>query len=147
MYFTADETSTDWFFYEILMWATMPILGLGLSFLLYNLVKKHIYNYTEATKRVVKLLPYQITFSFTLMWYVALVKNFLKSKEFRKLHNNFHYFALFLSLLIAFPIVVLPLSRFYLLRRARNVEWISSGRQKQTKQLMKSMRDMSKTDS
>ena len=39
----------------------------------------------------------------------------------------------FVGLLIIFPAIMLPLSRFYLLRRARNLEWQSNGRQQAEK--------------
>lgn len=106
----------------------MPLLGLLLSYLLYKLIKKHIYEHAEAAKRVVKFIPYQVTFSFTLMWYVALMKNYFKSSDFRHSHHDVHYFAILISLMVLFPIVALPLTRFYLLRRARNVEWVTQGK-------------------
>lgn len=73
------------------------------------------------------LIPFIITFSFSTMFYVALTKNFIKAENYRK-NYKVRMVLSFVSLLIIFPAIMLPLSRFYLLRRARNLEWVSNGR-------------------
>ena len=78
------------------------------------------------------LLPFIITFSFTTMFYVALTKNFIKAVNYRQ-NKKLKMDVSFVSLLIIFPAIMLPLSRFYLLRRARNLEWQSNGRQQAEK--------------
>lgn len=35
MYFTGDETNVEWFLDETILWATMPLLGLALTYFMY----------------------------------------------------------------------------------------------------------------
>ena len=133
IYFTSSETETSWFFEEILMWVSMPVLAMLLSFAVYKAIKKHIYLHEDAQQRIVRCMPFQITFTFTVMFYVALIKNFLKSKTYRQSHDN-HFGAIFVCMMVSFPAVVLPISRYYMLRRARNLDWVSYGRLKMEKQ-------------
>jgi len=134
IYFTSSETETSWFFEEILMWVSMPVLAMALSYGVYKAIKKHIYACQDAQQRIVRCMPFQITFTFTTMFYVALTKNFLKSKTYRKNHSN-NFGLIFFCLMFSFPVIVLPLSRYYLLRRARNLDWISHGRMQKQKQI------------
>jgi hypothetical protein len=54
----------------------MPITGMLLSYGLYKLVRKHIFEHPQARRRVVILIPYYISFSFSLMAIVAFTKSF-----------------------------------------------------------------------
>lgn len=57
IYFTKSETETSWFFDEIIMWVSMPILAMVLSFFVFQLIKKHIYGHRDACRIIVKLMP------------------------------------------------------------------------------------------
>jgi len=134
IYFTKSETETSWFFDEIIMWVSLPILAMVLSFFVFYLIKKHIYKSKDACRIIVRLMPLQITATFTVMFYCAIEKNFLKTKTFRE-HSDINFFCIVVIMFIIFPICVLPMTRLYLLRRARNLEWISSGRQQKVRRL------------
>ena len=131
MYFTGDETNVIWFRNEAIIWCLMPLLGLSLSYGMSKLIKKHIYQSEDATQRVVKIIPYQITLSFTLMWWVAVYKNYLKAtnSNFAERHQA-SYEKILLILMFSFPTALLPLVRFYLLRRARNLDWVGVKKRK-----------------
>lgn len=116
------------------MWVSMPVLGMALSYGVYKAVKKHIYACQDAQQRILRCMPYQITFSFTIMFYVALTKNFIKYETLSNI--PFNASPLFFCLMFSFPMIALPLSRYYLLRRARNHDWISHGRIQKQKQIL-----------
>lgn len=87
------------------------------------MVKKHIYSAEDATQRTVKFIPFYMTFAFSLMWTMALLKNYLKaSKKYADRSDEF--LKLLLILIFSFPVVTLVFVRFYLLRRARNLDWV-----------------------
>lgn len=105
-----------------------------LSFFVFYLIKKHIYQSKDACRIIVRLMPLQITATFTVMFYCAIAKNFIKTKSFRHA-SSINFFEIVVIMFIIFPICVLPITRLYLLRRARNMEWISSGRQQKVLRL------------
>lgn len=56
------------------MWIAMPITGLGLSYGMHNLVRKHIFEHAKARRRIVVLIPYYICFAFTVMFFMVITK-------------------------------------------------------------------------
>lgn len=76
-----SEANTTWFFEEILMWACGPIIAMTLSFFVWKGIQKHIYAHEDAQKRIVKIMPLQITFTFTVMFGCIMLKNYLKYKK------------------------------------------------------------------
>lgn len=45
IYLPSDDQDVKWFGFEILMWVAMPIVGLGLAYVMHNLVHKHIFKH------------------------------------------------------------------------------------------------------
>ena len=115
------------------MWLSTPIIGMMLTYIAYHFLQKHVLQHADVKRRIVKLIPYQITFTFSVMFFAALTKNFVKAKDLRERDNmEYLYFGICIFL---FPILMLPTARYYLLRRARNLEWISHGKQLAAKKI------------
>ena len=123
IYFTKQETNRIWFLKELLMWIFMPIVGMILTYFAHKWVNKAIFNHPEARKRIIVLIPYQICFSFTVMFFVALTKNyyfFAESREGAPL-IGWYFGAIF-----AFPLSFLIIARYYMLRRGRALNQYSA---------------------
>ena len=141
IFFSAVEANLGWFIQEICLWVSCPIAGMLVSYLMHKLMKKHIFESKNARKRVLIMTPYQMTISFYLMFGFALTKSYLYST---RLEHSRAYTIVYSIFMFAFPFVMLPISRFFLLRKARNLEWVRVKRyQKQKdktrKMLMKSI--------
>ena len=141
IFFSAVEANLGWFIQEIALWVSCPIAGMLVSYSMHKLMKKHIFDSKNARKRVLIMTPYQMTISFYLMFGFALTKSYLYSN---KLEQSRAYTIIYSIFMLAFPFLMLPISRFFLLRKARNLEWVRVKRyQKQKdktrKMLMKSI--------
>jgi len=76
IYFTKSESNRIWFLKELLMWIFMPIVGMIMTYYAHGWVNSNIFNHREARKKIIVLIPYQICFSFSVMFFVVLTKNY-----------------------------------------------------------------------
>ena len=107
------------------MWIFVPIGGMTLAYLFHNLVQKHIFNHPEARRRVIILMPYQMTLTTYLMLAVAVLKNYrFETGPSSQISQKLFSPASIIPLLIAFPLTMLPIFRLYLLRKARGLNQI-----------------------
>ena len=119
IFYTENESNHIWFLEEFFAWFITPYLGMGMTLGCYTLVKKHIFEHPNARKRVVKLIPWYITLTSMLMFYIPMFKNYTHFDKWR--HRTEWSLTVFITLLVVFPFVVLPISRWILLRRARSL--------------------------
>jgi phosphate/sulfate permease len=119
IFYTETESNHVWFLEEFTAWFITPYLGMAMTLGCYLLVKKHIFEHPNARKRVVKLIPWYITITTTLMFYIPMFKNYFQFEAWR-LKTDWS-FPVLSCLLIVFPLLVLPISRWILLRRARSL--------------------------
>lgn len=68
---------TQWLIIEMLIWILTPIISMGLTYAMYLVLQKQIYERKDARKRVIKFIPYQVSLSFTLMFSVLIIKQFI----------------------------------------------------------------------
>jgi phosphate/sulfate permease len=121
IYYTVHETNYIWFAEEFAMWVITPFISTGFTWLMYILVKKHIFNHKDARKRVVALLPWYITFCLYFMFACALSKNYRYNFDAgQKIYGASWTIPLIISLVL-FPLICLPMTRCYLLTRARTM--------------------------
>jgi len=118
IYFTKQETNRIWFLWELLIWIIMPILGMIMTYFAHKWVNSSIFNHPRARKRIIALIPYQICFSFSVMFFVALSKNFY---FIGKNHPGHSLTVWYFVLIIIFPLLFLLLARLYMLRRGRSL--------------------------
>ena len=118
IYFTKSESNRIWFLKELLMWIFMPIVGMVLTYFAHGWINRTVFNHPEARKRIIILIPYQICFSFSIMFFVALTKNYFYYASSR---DGAPLIGLYFSAIILFPLVVLLVARFYMLRRGRSL--------------------------
>jgi len=69
-----------------------------------------------------------------------MVKNYLKYLSKMDEKSNPKATTGLIVCLVLFPIIVLPFVRLFLLRRARNLEWVSHGQMQKVKEARKQMR-------
>jgi phosphate/sulfate permease len=120
IYYTSSETHITWFVIEITLWLVTPFIATGLTWACYRMIQKHIFKHPNARKRVVILIPWYITFCLYFMFTISLTKNY---------HGNLgntdekgsNWTTELIIALIVFPMLVMPLSRYYLLMRARSM--------------------------
>lgn len=122
IYLPQEEQDTKWFGLEILFWVCMPMLGLALAYMGHFLVRKYIYEYEKARRRVVVLIPYYITFCSFIMFFMTITKNY---NQYNRNHDGSMNLAGLLVPLLLFPFFALILSRYYMLRRGRQLNKIS----------------------
>ena len=82
------------------------------------------------------MTPYQMTISFYLMFGFALTKSYIYSTN---LEQSQAYTIIYSIFMLAFPFVMLPISRFFLLRKARNLEWVRVKRYQKQKDKTRKM--------
>ena len=116
IYYTDSEANHRWFAIEVLLWILTPFLSTGLTWICYKLVQKHIFNHPNARKRVVIATPWYITFCLTFMFTIGVTKNYTANLNSDKRGSDWTI-TLVVSMIV-FPMIVMPLSRYYLLRRA-----------------------------
>ena len=101
----------------------MPIVGITLAYFMHNAVKKHIFEHTQARRRIMILIPWYICFAFTVMFFMSFTQNFIqwnKNRPGRELSWGWYIFSVML-----FPILSLVSARLFMLRRGRNLNKIS----------------------
>jgi len=113
------------------MWVAMPLLGLFTSYLSHIVVRKYIFENKNARRRIIVLTPYYITFCAFVMFFMFLTKNYTEFNKNHKAgilpadevqHINIGWY---LAPCILFPFVTLIISRYFMLRRGRNLNKIS----------------------
>ena len=104
------------------MWIIMPILGMMLTYFAHRWINSAIFNHPEARKRIIVLIPYQICFSFSIMFFVALTKNYY---FFATSRDGAPLIGWYFSAVIFFPLLFLITARFYMLRRGRSLNQYS----------------------
>ena len=100
------------------MWIIMPIIGMALSYFTHGWVKRTFFDHSEARKRIIIFIPYQISFSFSIMFFVAVTKNYY---FYAKSRDGAPYLILYFVSVLIFPLVALISARYYMLRRGRSL--------------------------
>jgi len=130
IYLPSEDQNASWFAVEVLMWVAMPVLGLLMSYFSHILVRKYIFEHSNARRRIIVLTPYYITFCAFIMFFMTLTKNYMEFNEnhaskvnpAQQYHINICWY---LIPSIMFPFVTLICSRYYMLRRGRSLNKIS----------------------
>jgi hypothetical protein len=105
------------------MWIFMPIVGMILTYFAHRWVNSAIFNHSEARKRIIVLIPYQICFSFSVMFFVALTKNYYFYAASRE---GAPLIGWYFGVIFAFPLSFLVIARYYMLRRGRSLNQYST---------------------
>lgn len=124
IYLPSENEDAAWFGFEILMWIAMPIAGLGLSYGMHFLVRKYIFEHSQARRRIMILIPYYICFASTVMFFFSTTKNYLRYNKNQVKEDKISW-GWYLLAMVLFPLMSLVLSRFYMLRRGRAMNKIS----------------------
>ena len=130
--FLADAVndSYSWFLFEIMMWLLMPILALGLAWVLHTLIQKKIFKDNRGRHRMIILTPYFISMSFWMMLFFCTTQNFSPKDSATEFNSYMVYF----TVLILAPLILLPAARLYMLRRARNMHHLNERTVRPTKE-------------
>jgi phosphate/sulfate permease len=64
-----------WLLKEQLIWILTPIVSVGITIGLYKVIQNQIFKQKDARKRVIKFIPYQVSFTVTLMITVLIIKS------------------------------------------------------------------------
>lgn len=104
------------------MWIAMPLLGLLLTYAAHFGVRRWIFEHENARRRIITGIPYYITFCGTVMFFCSLTQNFYQYDSRHDAGLNWWWY---FGPMLSFPILVLVLSRFYMLRRGRELNKIS----------------------
>ena len=111
-----------WFLKELIIWIVMPIFGMVLTYFAHGWLNSVIFNHPEARKRIIVLIPYQICFSFSIMFFVALTKNYYFYASSRV---GAPLIGWYFSAIIFIPLLFLVSARVYMLRRGRSLNQYS----------------------
>ena len=103
------------------MWVAMPCSGLLLTYFSHKLVRKHIFENKNARRRIIVFIPYYITFCGYIMFIMSVTKNF---NQYSKNQHQLNYWAYFVPIIVC-PFILLIISRFFMLRRGRDLNKIS----------------------
>jgi phosphate/sulfate permease len=105
---------------EVLLWIFFPMIGMLMSYLVNRALKKYVFSSSDARKKILIMTPYYITFSIYMMCAFTLSKNYF----YTKLNKNGEKLStiLYSVLMGIIPLITLPLSRYYLLRKARTFQ-------------------------
>jgi phosphate/sulfate permease len=114
IYLTGEETKNHyWFLEEALMWIFLPIVALIMAHAGHSLVKRYIFENSEARRRILVLIPYQMMLSFYCMFYMGL------SKIYKNSQTNHGIQIAFWCVIVIFPFICLAFCRLFMMRKAR----------------------------
>ena len=119
----------SWFMQEIAMWCVVPIGGILLAHGFHTIIQKNIFDHPEARRRITILIPYQMLITTYFMVIVALMKNLRldsNSQSAYEFLGNIYSVPVVIIILIFYPPIMLPIFRFYLLRKARGLTRVDS---------------------
>jgi len=121
IYFNDQETNKIWFLKELVIWIFMPIVGMIMTYFSHKWLNSSIFNHPKARKRIIVLIPYQICFSFSIMFFVALTKNYY---FFAASRDGAPLIGWYFAAILFFPLLFLIIARYYMLRRGRSLNRI-----------------------
>jgi phosphate/sulfate permease len=64
-----------WLLLEFISWILSPIICISITYGMYHYIQRHIFERADAKKRVLKFIPFQVSFTFSFMLLILIAKD------------------------------------------------------------------------